>query len=165
MAGFAQTTITKINQWYDRWMPRVPTEMTARNVLIFCVVCLLCIGSVMVASASMPYAEYMHENPFHYVVRHAISIATAAIVAYFVYKVPLNVWFKNTFSLWLITILLLLAVLVIGTEVNGSRRWIRLAGFTLQPTEVAKVMMAILPPIMWYDVPKRCVPIGKDWFA
>lgn len=143
MAGFAQTTITKINQWYDRWMPRVPTEMTARNVLIFCVVCLLCIGSVMVSSASMPYAEYMHENPFHYVVRHAISIATAAIVAYFVYKVPLNVWFKNTFSLWLITILLLLAVLVIGTEVNGSRRWIRLAGFTLQPTEVAKVMMAI----------------------
>uniref|UniRef100_UPI00208E9778 FtsW/RodA/SpoVE family cell cycle protein n=1 Tax=Acinetobacter bereziniae TaxID=106648 RepID=UPI00208E9778 len=111
MACFAQTTITKIKQWYDRWMPRVPTEMTARNVLIFCVVCLLCIGSVMVASASMPYAEYMHENPFHYVVRHAISIATAAIVAYFVYKVPLNVWFKNTFSLWLITILLLLAVL------------------------------------------------------
>jgi cell division protein FtsW len=49
--------------------------MTARNLLIFCVVCLLCIGSVMVASASMPYAEYMHENPFHYVVRHAISIA------------------------------------------------------------------------------------------
>jgi cell division protein FtsW len=45
--------------------------------------------------------------------------------------------------LWLITIALLTAVLVIGTEVNGSTRWIRIAGFTLQATEVAKVMMAI----------------------
>jgi cell division protein FtsW len=43
----------------------------------------------------------------------------------------------------LITIVLLAAVLVIGTEVNGSTRWIRIAGFTLQATEVAKVMMAI----------------------
>ena len=41
------------------------------------------------------------------------------------------------------TILLLLAVLLVGTEVNGSKRWIRLAGFTLQASEVAKVMMAI----------------------
>jgi len=84
MAGFAQTTITKLNQLYDRWIPKFPAEMTARNLLIFCVVCLLCIGSVMVASASMPYAEYMHENPFHYVVRHAISIASAAVIAYLV---------------------------------------------------------------------------------
>jgi cell division protein FtsW len=55
----------------------------------------------------------------------------------------LNLWFKNTFPLWLITIALLLAVLVVGTEVNGSTRWIRVGGFTLQATEVAKVMMAI----------------------
>ena len=41
------------------------------------------------------------------------------------------------------TIGLLAAVLVVGSEVNGSTRWIRLAGFTFQPTEVAKVMMAI----------------------
>jgi cell division protein FtsW len=40
--------------------------------------CLLCFGSVMVASASMPYAEYMHENPFYYVIRHGISIVVAA---------------------------------------------------------------------------------------
>lgn len=39
--------------------------------------------------------------------------------------------------------ILLLVVLVAGTEVNGSTRWIRIAGFTLQASEVAKVMMAI----------------------
>lgn len=143
MAGLAQTTINKVQQVYDRVSPRIPTEFTARNVLIFCVIALLCLGSIMVASASMPYADRMMENPFHYVVRHAISIVVAAVAAFLAYRVSLNVWFNNTFPLWLITITLLAAVLVIGTEVNGSTRWIRIAGFTLQATEVAKVMMAI----------------------
>lgn len=143
MAGLAQTTIQKINHWYERILPKWPAEVTPRNVLIFCVVALLCIGSVMVASASMPYAEYMHENPFHYVIRHGISIFAAAVVAYLTYRISLNTWFKNTFPLWLLTMVLLLAALVVGSEVNGSTRWIKIGGFTLQPTEVAKVMMAI----------------------
>ena len=143
MAGLAQTSISKINQIYDKWATKLPAELTARNILIFCVTVLLCIGSVMVASASMHYAERMHEEPFHYVIRHAISIVVAAGAALFVYKISLNVWFKNTFPFWLLTIALLLVVLLVGTEVNGSTRWIRIGGFTLQATEVAKVMMAI----------------------
>ncbi|SDX94421.1 putative lipid II flippase FtsW [Acinetobacter kyonggiensis] len=143
MAGLAQTTINKINQVYNVWGTKIPAEFTPRNVLIFCVIALLCIGSVMVASASMPYADRLHENAFHYVIRHGISILVAATAAFLTYKVSLNIWFNNTFPLWLMTILLLAVVLVVGTEVNGSTRWIRIAGFTLQASEVAKVMMAI----------------------
>lgn len=143
MAGLAQTSISKINQVYERWLPKFPAEITPRNVLIFCVISLLCIGTVMVASASMPYAERMHENEFHYVIRHTISIVVALVAAIITYRISLNIWFNNTFPLWLITIILLLAVLVVGTEVNGSTRWIRVGGFTLQATEVAKVMMTI----------------------
>jgi len=143
MAGLAQTTISKIQQVYERWLPKFPAEITPRNVLIFCVISLLCIGTVMVASASMPYAERMHENEFHYVIRHTISIVVALVAAIITYRISLNIWFNNTFPLWLITIILLLAVLVVGTEVNGSTRWIRVGGFTLQATEVAKVMMTI----------------------
>lgn len=143
MAGLAQTTIAKMSKTYERWLPKVPEEITTRNVLIFCVVALLCIGTVMVGSASMPYAERLHENPFHYVIRHGISIVVAFFAAVLAYRISLNRWFNNTFPLWLITIILLIAVLVVGSEVNGSTRWIRLAGFTFQPTEAAKVMMAI----------------------
>ena len=143
MAGFAQTTINKLNQVYERWLPKLPAEVNVRNVLIFSVLALLCIGSIMVASASMPYAERMHENAFHYVLRHGISIVVALIAAVIAYRVPLNTWFNNTFFLWFVTIALLAAVLLVGTEVNGSKRWIRVAGFTLQASEVAKVMMAI----------------------
>ena len=143
MAGFAQTTINKITQIYDQWALKIPAEINVRNVLIFCVLALLCIGTIMVASASMPYADRMHENPFHYVTRHSISIFVASVAALIAYKFPLNLWFNNTFFLWIITIILLVAVLAVGTEVNGSKRWIRVAGFTLQASEVAKLMMAI----------------------
>ena len=143
MAGLAQTTINKINQVYNEWGSKIPAEVTPRNVLIFCVIALLCIGSIMVASASMPYADRLHENPFHFVIRHGISIFAAGVAAFLAYKVSLNVWFNNTFPLWIMTILLLAVVLVAGTEVNGSTRWIKVAGFTLQASEVAKVMMAI----------------------
>lgn len=143
MAGLAQTTVSKISQLYERCLLKIPSEITPRNVLIFCVLALLCFGTVMVGSASMPYAESLHENPFHYVSRHLISIVVAFVAALLAYRISLNVWFKNTFPLWLITIVLLVAVLLIGSEVNGSTRWIRLAGFTFQPTEAAKLMMAI----------------------
>ncbi|EPF81636.1 putative lipid II flippase FtsW [Acinetobacter rudis] len=142
MAGL-ETTINKINQIYEKLQPKLPAELSTRNILMFCVLSLLCIGTVMVASASMPYAEGLHENPFHYVFRHAISIVVAAAVAFAVYQVSLTTWFKHTFLLWLVAIILLVLVLVVGTEVNGSKRWIRLAGFTLQSSEVAKVVMAI----------------------
>ncbi|WP_420001619.1 putative lipid II flippase FtsW [Acinetobacter sp. LF10] len=142
MADLAQNTVQKISQLLNR-LPKLPAEMTARNILIFCVISLLCFGSVMVASASMPYAEYIHENPFYFLVRHGISIVVASIVAFLTYRVSLNLWFKNAFPLWLVTMVLLLAVLVVGSEVNGAHRWIKVGGFTLQPTEIAKIVMAI----------------------
>ena len=55
MAGLAQTTINKMSQVYQRLETKIPAEITPRNVLLFCVIDLLCIGSVMVASASMPF--------------------------------------------------------------------------------------------------------------
>ena len=142
MADLAPNTVQKISQLLSR-LPKLPAEMTARNILIFCVISLLCFGSVMVASASMPYAEYIHESPFYFLVRHGISIVVASIVAFLTYRVSLNLWFKNAFPLWLVTMVLLLAVLVVGSEVNGAHRWIKVGGFTLQPTEIAKIVMAI----------------------
>ncbi len=121
----------------------VKSEIQPRGVLIFSVLSLLCLGSVMVASASMPYADYIYKNPFYFVERHAISIVAAAIVALAVYQVQIQVWFKNILFLWLVTIAVLLGVLLVGSEVNGSSRWIRVLGFTFQPTELAKIVMAI----------------------
>lgn len=144
MAESTQTPLTqRIQQQFNHFLTKVPAELNVRNILLFVVLSLLCIGSIMVASASMPYAAKTNGNEFHYVIRHAISIVVALFAAVVTYRFALKFWFNNTVILWLATMLLLLLVLVIGTEVNGSTRWIRLGPFTLQASEVAKLMMAI----------------------
>lgn len=160
MAELAQTKIKKLQETLQRWMPQLPAEVNARNVLIFSVLALLCIGSVMVASASMPYAHRINDNEFHFIIRHGISIGVAAVAAFVVYKIPLSLWFNNTFFLWLLTIILLSLVLLIGTDVNGSKRWIRIAGFTLQASEIAKVMMVIFTADY---VVRRAEEVRNNW--
>ena len=143
MAGFMQTALGKIQTGYDQLLDKLPAEITARNVLLFCVATLLIFGAVMVASASMPYAAANQNDPFYFLERHAISIVIALVVATVTFKFPLDFWFKNIFLFWLITIGLLALTMVIGSEINGSKRWIRLGFFTLQSTEIAKMIMAI----------------------
>ncbi|KJV39858.1 putative lipid II flippase FtsW [Acinetobacter brisouii] len=154
--------MSKLQSLYTRIAPKLPSEITARNILIFCVVSLLVIGTVMVGSASMPYADAKQHDPFYFLERHAISIVIAAIAAFVTSKFPLDYWFKNTFLFWLVTIGLLVVALGVGTEVNGSTRWIRIAGFTLQPTEIAKLMMAIFTADY---VVRRAHEVRNSWMG
>ena len=162
MAGFAHTTLNKIQTFTQRITPKLPAEITPRNVLIFCVLSLLIIGTIMVGSASMPYADSKQHDPFYFLERHAISIVIAIIAAFVTSRFSLEYWFRNTFLFWLITIGLLFVALFVGTEVNGSTRWIRIAGFTVQPTEVAKVMMAIFTADY---VVRRAHEVRNSWMG
>ncbi|WP_111895048.1 putative lipid II flippase FtsW [Acinetobacter sp. MB5] len=161
MAGITQG-MSKLQGVYARIAPKLPAELTARNILIFCVVSLLVIGTIMVGSASMPYADAKQHDPFYFLERHAISIVIAAIAAFVTSKFTLDYWFKNTFLFWLVTIGLLVVALGVGTEVNGSTRWIRIAGFTLQPTEIAKLMMAIFTADY---VVRRAHEVRNSWMG
>lgn len=144
LASKWQTIQQRIDRWSDALIAHLPQDLTARNLLIFCVLSLLCIGTVMVASASMPYAERINDNPMHYLSRHLIYVGLAAIAVTVAYHIKLQYWFgKATIMLWLGTVVLLLAVLIIGKDVNGSKRWLSLAGFTFQPSELAKFSMAV----------------------
>lgn len=122
------------------WITR---EITARNILIFCVVSLLCIGTIMVASASMPYAESIDLNPYHFFIRHLFSVMVALCVAGLCYTLSDRWIFDNTVLIYMISILLLVLVLLVGMEKNGSVRWLDLKLMTFQPTEFTKVAMAI----------------------
>lgn len=121
----------------------IAQEITARNILIFCVVSLLCIGTIMVASASMPYAESIDLNPYHFFIRHLFSVAVALSIAGLCYMVSDRWVFDNTVLIYMVSILLLIMVLVFGIEKNGSVRWLDFKLMTFQPTEFTKVAMAI----------------------
>ena len=153
-------------------MDHLPKDLTARNLLIFCVLSLLCLGTVMVASASMPYAERINDNPMHYITRHLMYVGLSSIAVAVAYNIKLQYWFgKATIMLWLGTVALLLAVLIIGKDVNGSKRWLSLAGFTFQPSELAKFSMAVFTADYvvrrggevrdnFWSFLRLCIPVG-----
>ncbi|SDJ90004.1 putative lipid II flippase FtsW [Billgrantia gudaonensis] len=113
--------------------------------LLLAVLALMSIGWVMVTSASTEVAAGLTGNPYHISQRHAAFLVVALVVAALILRVPLAWWRANGPLLLLVGVVLLLAVLVVGREVNGSRRWISIPGFplNLQASEVAKLCLIV----------------------
>jgi len=97
------------------------------------------IGLVMVASSSMPVAERLFNNPFHFVIRHAIYIVLSLGVAGVALQIPMSWWQKNSSYLLMFGIFLLVVVLLVGRSINGSTRWIAIGPITVQAAEPAKL--------------------------
>jgi len=97
------------------------------------------VGLVMVASSSIPVAERLFNNPFHFVIRHGVYILLSLGVAGVTLQIPMSWWQKNSSYLLGFAIVLLVTVLLIGRTVNGSTRWIVLGPITVQAAEPAKL--------------------------
>lgn len=100
---------------------------------------LLLFGLVMVGSASMPIAEKLSGDPFHYLSRQFIYATVGFIAGAVVLQIPLQFWEKMSPALLLISAFLLVLVLVIGVNVNGASRWLALGPVRLQPSEFTKL--------------------------
>ncbi|WP_371373576.1 cell division protein FtsW [Thalassotalea aquiviva] len=97
------------------------------------------IGLIMVASSSMPVAERLYNDPFHFVMRHSVYIVLSLITAGIFLQVPMQLWHKYSGWLLLVAVILLVLVLIIGRNINGSTRWIVVGPITIQAAEPAKL--------------------------
>jgi cell division protein FtsW len=117
------------------------------QALIWSALLLLSLGLVMVYSASIAIAEaqFGADRSYYYLMRHLTYLVIGGMFGLFVFQVPLHIWQKSAFYLFLLGILLLMLVLVpgIGREINGSQRWISLYFVNLQPSEFMKFFMII----------------------
>jgi cell division protein FtsW len=112
-------------------------------VILVCI--LLGIGLVMLTSASISVAESGTGQPFFYLVQQLMAVAIGLTAALVVLRVPTDFWEQLAPVLLLIAILLLAAVLIpgVGREVNGSTRWLNIAGVNLQVSEPARLFVLI----------------------
>jgi cell division protein FtsW len=113
------------------------------HLLVLVTLGLVAFGLVMVYSASSARAALAADDPAYYLKRQALY-ALAGIVA----LVLLSRWDYRRLRyavapLVLVSFALLVAVLVLGTPVNGARRWITFGPATIQPSEVAKLALAV----------------------
>ena len=113
------------------------------------VLLLVLFGLVMVFSASAVIAKANLGSPYAYVIKQA-GFALAGLIALFVLmKIDYRRYNTPTliFPAMAITGALLLAVFAMH-GMNGAHRWIRVAGSTLQPSELAKPMIVIF--LAWF---------------
>lgn len=116
--------------------------------LAWVVVTLLLWGLVMVYSATiaMPdnpkFAKYTHT---YFLVRHALWLAMSVVGAVLAFQVPLSTWEKAAPWLFVVSLMLLIAVLIpgVGKVVYGARRWISLGPLSFQPSELVKLSILL----------------------
>jgi len=123
--------------------------------LILLVGALLGLGLIMLTSASMSVAESSTGQPFFYLLQQLLAVGIGLILAFIILQVPTDLWEQVAPLLLVFAILLLIAVLIpgVGREVNGSTRWLNIAGINLQVSEPARLL--VLMYISGYAVRHR----------
>ncbi len=105
------------------------------------VLLLLGIGTIMLLSASYASAYYDPKvsSPYYYFIRQTIFAVGGVVVLYFVSKINYQSWRWMSVFVLIAAFVLLVAVLLVGEEINGAKRWIDLEIITIQPSEFAKL--------------------------
>ena len=125
-------------------------ENTARGTvdipMLLITAALVLFGCVMIYSASSVYAEHYHHDSTYFIVRHLVFLLLAvAFTAVAVRFCTPKFWADFGIVLYAVSILLLLAVLVIGVDLgSGAKRWLNFGIFTVQPSEIAKLALVLV---------------------
>lgn len=118
-------------------------------------------GVVMVYSASAVMAAKENGNQFHYVIKQGVWVA----VGFVVMLLAMQFNYQQLKSRRIVYGLLVLCTLGLMSvfafsSINGAHRWIKLPGFSLQPSEVSKLALIIF---LAYFLEKRAGEEGDFW--
>lgn len=119
----------------------VPFHFDATLVTVC--VCLLLIGYVMVTSSSLHLdaKASMTASAFSvwgYPIKQFVHIFLGLVMARYITMIPMRNWQKIAPGLFVAGLFLLVVVLFVGVNVNGSTRWLQLAGIRIQVSELVK---------------------------
>ncbi len=122
--------------------------MVMRNVriqLFMITLALVCIGTVMIFSASSIYAWERYKDSAFFLKRHLSFVLIGGLFAFLAMCVPYKKLQPHARSILFVALVLLVLVAIpgIGREVSGARRWFRIGFFSFQPSEFAALAMII----------------------
>jgi len=113
------------------------------HLLVLVTLGLVAFGLVMVYSASSARALLSSDAPSYYLKRQAIYAVMGLVALVILSRLDFHRLRHATQPLLAATFVLLVAVLAIGTAVNGARRWIPIGFMNFQPSELAKLVLAL----------------------
>jgi cell division protein FtsW len=133
----SRTERTALTDWW--W--------TIDHLMLVALGALMLAGIVLSLAASPPVATRIGLDAFHFVNRHVMYLAPAfAVLIATSFLSPRRIR-RLALVVTAVSLVLIVATLIFGTEVKGARRWIVLAGINIQPSEFLKPAFVIL--ISW----------------
>lgn len=129
---------TRVGAWLGR-------PMTSFHLIVAITALLITMGLTMVLSASGVYSYDQDGSPWSVFTKQVLWTVIGLFAFYVALRTPVAVMRRFAFAGFAFTIVLLVLVLIpgIGKVANGSRGWFVVAGFSMQPSELAKIALAI----------------------
>ena len=118
--------------------------------LLGIILVLLTLGTMMVVSASSPYAEMHYNDTYYYVKRQAVFLAIGFMVMIFASRIRIDVYKRLSTPIYFTCIVLLILVLFGGFSEGVAKRWLGIPGTPLsfQPSELMK--LGIILMLSWW---------------
>jgi cell division protein FtsW len=136
---------TPLSQWW--W--------TVDRPLLGAVIALMLSGVILSLAASPPVATRIGLDSFHFFNHHVLFLLPALIVLIGVSFMSPRQIRRSALIVFAISIVLIVATLMIGPEVKGSRRWITLLGVNIQASESAKPAFVVVAAWLFAESARR----------
>lgn len=123
------------------YLPRVRPDLLLLGTLVL----ILCLGLVMVGSASVAVAERLTGDSMYFFYRQAVYGVIGLVMGFVVLHIPMRLFEANTFTMLGLGLIMLVVVLVpgLGHSVNGAQRWLHLGPVSLQASEPARLCLIL----------------------
>ncbi|MEN6588399.1 MAG: FtsW/RodA/SpoVE family cell cycle protein, partial [Proteiniphilum sp.] len=108
--------------------------------VIWAVFIILCVISLVEIFSATSTIVYRQQNMWGPILRHAMFLIGGVGVILLIHNIPYR-YFSLLIFVLLGAIVLLILTPFLGTSVNGADRWISFLGFTIQPSEIAKISL------------------------
>ena len=121
-----------------------PARGAMDQLLAASVLLLVGFGIVMIYSSSAVFAHRNFENAQYFLEKQFMWVGIGLACMMVMSRIGYRATARLALPLLGLTVLLLVLVLTpVGTSINGAQRWIRFAGFTFQPGELAKMTLVV----------------------
>jgi len=117
---------------------------TLDSISLALILGIVMIGALLITTASPPVAEKLKLNSFYFVHRQFVFLVLALIIMITTAALSEKNLKRLVLLGFLVCIALMCIVLFKGDEVKGARRWLSIAGVSIQPSEILKTLYIFL---------------------
>lgn len=124
-------------------MGNIKNSVRGDKIVWIVIVLLSLISLIAVYSSSSSLAYREGKTEFFFLLKQMRFVIIGLVILWFCHRLPLGLYRKWTPAVYYASVLLLLLTILFGTTLNDGTRWIKIFGYSFQPSEFAKIALIL----------------------